>query len=549
MNPSKERQSLWSAMDQPWDMIIVGGGITGAGILRLAGLYGLKALLLEGRDFAFGTSSRSSKLVHGGFRYLRNGQFNVTYESVREREWLLAAAPALVTRLPFLLPVVSNPARKGTPGWQLGLGVWIYDLMGARWDHQHLDSPAFIQQCPSFRTQGLDNGYRYYDAQVDDARLVLRLLHEAVCAGGNALNYARVERLLRTADGQVCGVLVRDTSSPAGQTLELHARLVINATGPWGDELRSQVSGEPRLRKLRGSHLVFKQARFPVDQAVTLFHPRDNRAFFVLPWEGTTVAGTTDVDHTHQESWDEEPFAGREEIAYLLEALRYFFPSLDLSENDVLSSFAGLRPIVKQGDMSPSKASRAHSLWQEDGLLTITGGKLTTFRRMARHVLEAARSYLPDMPARPAGELFDPLPQGSPPSWLSPGNYAYLAGRYGADTPAVLAACAGAGGGSVPGLPTRWGELSWAAGCEWAEHLDDLLLRRTRLGLLLPNGGLDCIHAIRLAVQPVTGWHDARWEQEVARYSAIWERFYSPYPAPVGSLTQATRLRSLAAVE
>lgn len=521
------REAVWSALDRPWDVLIIGGGVTGAGLLRLCSLYGLRALLIEARDFSFGTSSRSSKLVHGGFRYLRNRQFNVTYESVREREWLLRAAPHLVMPLPFVLPVY---AHYGASLRQFQIGVLIYDGMALRWQHGTLSHQAVLARCPWLNPEGLLGGVYYGDARVDDSRLVLRLLREAVQAGATALSYARVVGLLHTANGQVWGAVVRDEADPQGRTVEVRARVVINATGPWTDDLRREVGGLPRLRRTRGSHLIFPRAKFPLTEAVTLLHPRDRRAMFAIPWEGVTLLGTTDLDHPPE--WeDREPSATAEEIDYLLEALRTIFPRVEAGAEDILATFAGLRPIIRSGAAHPSKESRAHSVWDEHGLITITGGKLTTFRRMAYDTLRAAARYL-DLPTKPRvdGAFFSPLPTEAPAPDLDFETLAYLAGRLGPEVLHFLNEMPADELHAIPTLPNLWAEVRWAARYEGVLHLDDLLLRRVRLGLLLPNGGLDHLDTLRRLIQPELGWEDTRWEAEVHAYRETWRRFYSPCP-------------------
>lgn len=522
------RDSVWSAMDQPWDMIIIGGGITGAGLLREAAQVGLRVLLLEARDFAFGTSSRSSKLVHGGFRYLRNGQISVTRESVREREWMLHQAPHLVTPLKFLLP---SYASAGTPKWQLGLGVFLYDVLAPKWAHRGYSAQQLLQLCPLMNPAELQGGYEYFDSEMDDARLVLRVIREAVQTGGTALNYAPVERLLRAANGQVCGVVVRDANDPAGRTLEIQAKVVINAAGPWSDEVRSQVGAAPRLRKLRGSHLVFDAERFPLKQAVTLLHPSDNRAMFAFPWEGVTVIGTTDLDHPAALDQN-EPFATSEEIDYMLAAARFSFPAAELTQADVLSTFSGLRPVINTGKASPSQESRAHVVWQEDGLITLTGGKLTIFHVMAKQALQLASSRLPGSPDFTLSRrTFDPLPRNLPTHIpVDINQLAYLLGRYGVETPTLLSSMPSDEFTSIHSLPSLWAELRWAAREEGVMHLDDLLLRRVRLGNLLPDGGAKDYAHIRSLVQDELGWDDDRWEAEWNAYLDLWQRRYSPAP-------------------
>jgi len=521
------RDHIWSAIDQPWDLIIIGGGITGAGVLRRAVTAGLKTLLVEANDFAFGTSSRSSKLIHGGFRYLRNKQISVTKESVREREWMLREAPNLVTPLSFLLP---NFERYHFPSWKLGLGVMIYDLLAPKWNHRKCSPSKLLEACPFLNAGGLVGGFQYYDAVMDDARLLLRILCEAVQAGGAALSYTRAEKLLRTGDGQVCGALLRDRLSPDGHAAEVKAKVVVNASGAWSDEVRSQLGQPARLRRLRGSHLVFGRARLPVNQALTLFHPRDGRAMFVIPWEGATIVGTTDIDHNP--AFDKkylEPFASEEEISYMMEALSLLFPSRGLSEKDIVSSFSGLRPVIHTGAASPSKESRAHALWEENGLITITGGKYTTFRVMSRQTMDRVLAQLGKPQAATRERIFNPLPDLSSFS-LEPSSLAYLAGRHGNETAQLISAAKQGELEPIGQLPNVWAELRWAAREEGVEHLDDLLLRRVRLGLLLPKGAADLLGRVRSIVQPELGWSDERWQQEEAAYLQIWQRYCSPKP-------------------
>lgn len=519
------RDNIWQTLNQSWDLIIVGGGITGAGILREAARHGLKALLLEQHDFAAGTSSRSSKLVHGGLRYLKNAQFRLTYESVRQRERLMNEATGLVTPLSFL---VVNYDRDQTPAWLYGAGLVVYDLLATRWSH-HAYTPAALHGiCPFLSDEGLEGGFIYIDAQTDDARLVLRVLREAVRAGGVVLNYARVEDVLRTTNGQVCGVAVRDMATEgAGRTLELRAGVVINAAGAWADDLRIKLGQPRRLRPLRGSHLIFEAHRLPLGQAISFMHPVDSRPVFAIPWEGVTIFGTTDADHGPQIEID--PIISPAEADYLMEALRVAFPALKLSEQDVIGSWAGVRPVVNTGQADPSKESREHVLWQENGLVTVTGGKLTTFRLMAQQALRAIRSELPDkLDLRREERMVDLVAAEITPFHLPLPAWVRLQGRYGADTPGLLAAAEPDELTPVERLPALWAELRWAARAEGVVHLDDLLLRRVRLGLTLPGGGLAHLARVRAIAQPELGWSDARWEAEEAAYRQLWQHAYAP---------------------
>src|SRR5574341_936985 len=520
------RDRLWSEIDRPWDLIVVGGGITGAGILREAVRAGLRTLLVEAHDFASGTSSRSSKLVHGGLRYLKNGEIKLTFESVRERERLLKEGRGLIIQLGFLLP---NFARDRPPAWVFGIGLTIYDLLAMQWSHRRYDAMDMRELCPLLNEAGLLGGYRYFDAQTDDARLVLRVIREAVRAGGAALNYARVETLLRSLrslrsqNGQVRGIALRDQVT--GRTAEIHASIVINATGAWADGLRAQVGRGRRLRLLRGSHLFVPSHRLPLRRAVSFLHPADRRPVFAVPWEGVILFGTTDVDHAAPLEADTAIAASEDE--YLLDALRHAFPSLELGPQDVLATLSGVRPVVDTGQANPSKESREHVIWNESGLLTVTGGKLTTFRLMAHDALEAVRARLPGHPRLDARQrmLAEP-PASGLLAFLDPATRLRLLGRYGADMPDLIAAVAPGDLEPIGGSVALWAELRWAARAEGVVHLDDLLLRRLRLGLLLPQGGLAHMDRIRAIAQPELGWDDEQWEREAAAYADLWRRFY-----------------------
>lgn len=527
------RERAWSELDQPWDMIIIGGGITGAGILRQATHAGLRALLVEAHDFASGTSSRSSKLVHGGMRYLKNAQFKLTLESVSEREYLLRQGRGLVNRLGFLYASLRGDKM---PGFVFGAGLTVYDLMAGQpvlagrsgWSHRAYDALDMRELCPLLAAPALTGGYRYFDAQTDDARLVLRLLRESVMAGGMALNYARVESLLKTQGGQACGVVLKDTSGEMEKELEIRGRIVVNATGAWTDALRTSLGRAPRMRPLRGSHLVLPLARLPLTRAVTFLHSKDGRPVFALPWEGVVVFGTTDVDH--KTGLQTDPSISAEEFEYLLTALQRVFPLQELTEADITATFSGLRPVVDTGKADPSKESREHAIWEENGLLTVAGGKLTTFRIMARDALRAARRQLghirfdPNIPVlNPPAATLDILTDETLHSY----QRLRLLGRYGADAQALLAPQARSELRLVGSTPYLLAELRHAARAEGVVHLDDLLLRRARLGLLVTNGGAELLETIRPVIQPELGWDDSRWENEARAYSCLWNRSYS----------------------
>jgi len=519
------RDSVWSQLDQPWDLIIIGGGITGAGILHQAARANLRVLLVEANDFASGTSSRSSKMIHGGLRYLKDLQIKLTLDAVRERDQLLRHGQGLVHRLGFLY---SNLQGDRVPGWVFAAGLSVYHILAGQWPHRSYDADHMREFLPSLTTSALRRGYRYFEATTDDARLVLRLLRESVSYGGLALNYARVDSVLKTRNEQVCGVVLRDTSGEVERQVEISAKIVVNATGAWADELRAKIDRAPRLRPLRGSHLVLPFHRLPLTHAATFLHPHDGRPMTAMPWEGATIFGTTDVDHGSNLQTD--PCISSAEAEYLLEALRFVFPGQDLTSSDVISTYSGLRPVINTGKADPSRESREHAIWDENGLLTISGGKLTTFRLMARDALRVASRYLGHIPFDPFGPVLNAWPRGAESLFadvaLPPAQQLRLLARYGSESAQLFDTAPASDLETVSSTPYVFAELRQAARSEAVIHLDDLLLRRVRFGLLLPNGGLELLPRIRTIVQSELGWDDIRWEKEVSNYIELWHRAY-----------------------
>lgn len=519
------RQNVWEELKGPWDMIVIGGGITGAGILREATRIGLRVLLVEGNDFTSGTSSRSSKLVHGGLRYLKNGQIRLTYESVRERENLLRTGRGLIYPLGFVLPSYKNDK---IPGWVFHAGLILYDLLALKWGHQRYAKKDVLDRWPFLRREGLLGGYRYFDAHTDDARLVLRVIQEGVRDGGAAINYAWVDDLLHRRSGEVCGVMLRDqVPESRDRTVEVEAPIVINATGAWADKIRTQTGVERRLRLLRGSHLIFPAKKVPLSRAVSFYHPHDQRPVFIFPWEGTIIVGTTDVDHGSVPEID--PTISTAEAEYLMVAARYAFPPLDLSLDDVLSTYSGIRAVVDTGKADPSKESREHVIWQENGLVTVTGGKLTTFRVMAHDTLRAIRHLIPGRPNlnRKLRMLDKPSLHALLDADLDAPDHLRLLGRYGVNAPLVVNAAEEGELEPIGETPSLWAELRWAARSEAVVHMDDLLLRRLRLGVISQQGGIPWLDRIRKIVQPEMGWDDLRWKQEAEDYIQLWHQSYS----------------------
>jgi glycerol-3-phosphate dehydrogenase len=526
MRAQTEREAIWSQIAHPWDIFVIGGGITGAGILREATRLGLRCLLVEQHDFAWGTSSRSSKLVHGGLRYLKEGKIGLTRAAVAERERLLEEGPGLIDPLGFLLATYQGDH----PGRRIyRAGLTLYDLMALQWTHRYFSAADFQMLAPHIATAGLRGGFQYGDAQTDDARLVLRVIQEAVAAGGTALNYVAATELLTDAAGQVIGSRLRDEVGPQQpradrRTADVHARVVINATGAWADALRGQVGATPRVRPLRGSHLIFPARKLPVAQAISFLHPLDHRPVFIFPWEGVTLVGTTDVDHGDLDS--AEPHIAPAEVGYLMAAVASEFPSLGLTLDDVTSTLAGIRPVIGTGEVDPSRESRDHVVWEESGLLTVTGGKLTTFRRIALDALRAARHRLPEMPKPDdTAPVLIPVDVALSPT-LAPDQRRRLLGRYGAAAPKLVAAAQPGELEAIAGTPYLWAEVRWAARAEAVAHLDDLMLRRVRLGLLLPDGGAAILPRVQAICQEELGWDKVCWDAEQAAYFALVRRCY-----------------------
>jgi glycerol-3-phosphate dehydrogenase len=502
---------------RPWDVIVIGGGITGAGIMREVARLGFRVLLVEQNDFASGTSSRSAKLVHGGLHYLPHLQLGLVREAVRERERLVRDGTGLVDRQEVMLLTGTDRPRN----WATVFGLGVYDLLARRRPHpRHLSASDLARHAPGLAPCWTD-ALGYTEATIDDVRLVLTVIRQGCDFGGCALNYVAVTDLLRDAHGRVNGVSLCDREK--GIQAGIRARVVVNATGPWADGVRAHLGALPRLRLVRGSHLVFPRHRLPITRAIATRHPNSRKPVCFIPWQGVTIAGTTTVEDATSPPC--APRISPEEFNYLLLAAQALFPDLTLDSADVSATFAGIRPIADRRTCDVARASRDYAIWEEDGLLTIAGGKLTTFHPMALNVIRKLAHRLPDRPrARshpPVLETLSPLPPDGP---FDTETSLRLLARYGAAGLTAIAAMPAAEREPIPNLGTRWGELRWAARAERVRHLDDLLLRRVRVGLTVPEGGIGSFDTIRAIVQTELGWCDDRWQWEVERYRHLWQR-------------------------
>jgi glycerol-3-phosphate dehydrogenase len=543
MNQSTQRQQALAplARSEPWDMLIIGGGITGAGIARESARRGLSVLLIEQKDFAWGTSSRSSKMVHGGLRYIASGDYKTTLLSVRERERLLDEASGLVNEMHYVMPHYKG---KFPPPWIFNTLLRVYDKIAGKRYFKYFKKDAFLRLNPNIKQDKFLGASQFSDAVTDDSRLVMRVLDEAIHDGAHAINYLKAESLITNEQGLVVGATLKDTASNnSNQTFDVHAKVVVSATGAWADNLRMQASNEPeqsfhkQIRPSRGSHLVVSQERLPTSQAYTFLHPADKRAVFVYPWENRTVLGTTDLDHPPLN--DEEVGITSAEVDYLLAATNSLFDDTDLNREDVISTWAGVRPLISDGSdgkrVSPSKEKRDHSVWLDNNLVTVSGGKLTTFRLIALDVLAKCQDVLAlddttmQNQTLNGDQVFsNPTPTSPKFATLPKPLRQRLQGFYGRKLDTLLELAHEEDLAYVTDSNTIWAEIRFAARYEQVIHLDDLLLRRTRLGLILPHGAMTPLISARLKqiCQQELGWDEQKWQQEVARYTELWQRYY-----------------------
>ena len=509
-------------IENNYDLVIIGGGITGAGILREAAGAGLKTLLVEKNDFAWGSSSRSSKMVHGGLRYLRQGKFSLTRDSVHERDRLMAEVPGLVEPLDFLWPIFKGRTREKRA---MKIGLFLYDLIARRKDRKYFDASHIVRMVPSIKTERLECGYGFTDAQVDDARLVLRLIMESKAWGGKAVNYVRAVAIERNGKGSVAGIVVRDTED--GQEKIIHTPLVINATGFQAEAMHPSPYPNLHLRPLRGSHLVFPLSRLPISQAISFLHPEDKRPIFAVPWEGITMVGTTDLDH--RQDFESEPFMEKAEAKYLIAGIHTMFPDQGITLEDCTTTWSGVRSVLSSSPKPPSRESREHGVWADRGLVTVTGGKLTTFRVLAHDALKSAAPFISKKIKLTTGEpVFSPVPgKLEDDSGLDPQVWRRLLGRYGNGAKELAAQADKKDLELISGTKTLFAEIPFAARTENIRHLTDLLLRRVRMGVILKNGGIEHLARIRRLCEPILPWDEKRWVREIQMYLATWQKAHS----------------------
>lgn len=479
-NPvSKRSRALARLTEQTLDVLVVGGGIVGSGVARDAAMRGLRVGLIDRHDFAAGTSSRSSRLLHGGLRYLEQGRVGLVHEASVEKKTIHKIAPHLAQPLGFVFP---SYRATGRPVWQLRLGVKIYDLLCGGRNFQ--PSRGFTRSetetmIPELNRNGLAGSVRYYDALTNDARLVIDTLRSAENHGATVLNYARFTGAERLGSDWSC----RAQDELGGAPFALRARTIVNATGPWADQVPHSAV---KLRLSKGIHLVVNRARLPVPTAVVITEGK--RILFVLPWGERVIIGTTDTDYR---GTPEAVATEAADVAYVLRTVNEFFPAVALQEADIISTWAGIRPLIANPDGSPSDISRAHQIKSpEPGWWDIAGGKLTTYRLMAEQAVDQIVRHLGTAaaPCRTADETLLPPDQVTPFSGILP-------------------------------APCTRAAVEHYVRHEWAEHLEDVLLRRSGWHYY-DRSSAQGLEQLAGWMADAAGWTPEQRRAEVARWRA-----------------------------
>ncbi|MDH3485546.1 MAG: glycerol-3-phosphate dehydrogenase [Myxococcales bacterium] len=542
------REQMWDKIPEQVDIVVVGGGITGAGIVRDAARRGLSVALFDQNDIAFGTSSRSSKLIHGGLRYLESYEFSLVFESVSERRVVMELAPHLVNPRAFIFPVYQGSRRNL---WMINAGMWLYDglsLFRSPKTHRTLKPKEVADEEPMLKQEGLQGAPLYYDCSTDDSRLTLETVLDAAEQGAIVVNWARVDAFMKDDRGRVSGVVVKNCRD--GSLKEVAAHAVINATGPWTDEVLG-MSG-PRtgkvLRPTKGTHIVVEIEKLPVKHAVVLFHPTDDRVLFALPWGERTYVGTTDTDYDGAPG---EEHATLADVDYLIDAANHHFPGHQISRADVISTWAGIRPLIAPepdaGEMSESKVSREHQIFVgEDGLITIAGGKLTTYRKMAKETVDTAVQLLKLMDKLPpdlrSGQTFKfPLPGAvgwpadddhdkvaaevskAAEGTLSDNACRHLVDTYGMRAFEIAKRCVKDPSQREPIIEGRreiMAQVDWGVEEELAASVADIMIRRTQIFYRDYDQGLGAIDKVATRMATLIGWSAEEKQRHIEHYRA-----------------------------
>ena len=526
-----------ASVENPFDVLIIGGGITGAGLALDAAARGLKTALIEKRDFAAGTSSRSTKLIHGGLRYLEHYDFALVREGLRERAELLKLAPHLNEPFPFVIPIYQDKRRNYDHPLLVRAGLILYDLLAGKYNiqrHRRISLQETLQLAPQLDPRGLKGALVYYDGRTNDSRLVIEIIKTANVHGAAIANYISFIGFIKDANKKISGVKLRDELT--GETFDVHSRTVINATGVWMNEVRSLSADlsqdDKQLRPSKGIHLTVSAERLKVTTAWLIPAIGEKRFYFVVPWEGRVNIGTTDTDY---QDGKDSPGAIEAEVINILQAINAYFPEARLEQSDVISAWAGLRPLISSGNtnQSTTAVSRKEEIFaDEDGLISLAGGKLTTYRLMAERGIDLAMQQLenPGVQSKKVStknivlgggnlkrEEIELLAQKiSQSENFSLETARHLINAYGSDFEKILELVREDERLRellVADLPNIAAEVIYAVRFELAMTITDVLARRTRLAMLTR---IDCSARIADLMAAELGWNDEekRWQLE-----------------------------------
>lgn len=545
------RESLSKIAEEVFDILIIGGGITGAGLALDAALRGLRVALVEKRDFAAGTSSRSTKLIHGGLRYLEHFDLALVREGLRERAILAKIAPRLARPFPFVIPIYKNSRRNYDHWLKVRLGLWLYDLLAGQYNfarHRRLSRDEALSLAPQLDPQGLKGAFLYYDAVTNDSRLVIEVIKTAREHGAEIANYTRAAGFIKNESVKIAGAHLRDELT--GAVIECRARIVINATGVWmEDTIRlnglTADSLNKRVRPAKGVHLTVSANRLRVGAAWLIPSLTSHRFYFVVPWEGRVNIGTTDTDYNGDK---DHPHAAPEEVNEILGAINAYFPEGRLDPSDVISSWAGLRPLITDlRASSTAEVSRKEEIVEsENGLISIGGGKLTTYRLMAERGINLAVERLKEgfnVLANSAttknmaiggnlslAELTMIAKRLSKTEALPLETARHLLQDYGADYRRLVELTHEVEwlrGRLIEGLPQILAEVVYAARYEMALTLADVMIRRSRLAIVAGREALKCASLVADLMARELDWSREETERQIAQFTAEFEREFT----------------------